>query len=621
VPINSGATNGICSPKVAAKNLGQNHEELQEISNVQSIASESSVGATPGDDPVQSIEPRVALLPVGSPVHVVHELERLPYDCASPHLDLSGSSTHQLNSSLPSLSVHEVQSRFDVEASRSFAASPVTAASMLPQQSTRLQNGITKPKVYTDSTVWYSMLAASDEPRDLHDALSSTNWKQVMDVEFDALQKNGTWHLVPPKLGSNVIDCIWVYKVKKNADGSIDRYKTRLVAKRFKQWYIIDYEDTFNPIVKAATIWLILSVAISKCWSLRHLDVQSVLLHGVLEEEVYMRQPLGYEDKETPHFVCKFDKAIYDLKQAPRAWYSRLSSKLQTLGFVPSKDGTSLFYLWTKEVTMFVLVYVDDIIVTSSSPSATIALLKALDSDFTLKDLGELHFFLDIEVTKNPAGLLLSQGKYAKDLLKRAGMVSCKLVNTLLPTSEKLSAQEGTLLGPSDATSYHSLVGGLQYLTLTRPGIAFSMNKVCQYLHAPTTLHLVAVKRILRYVRGTIDMGSQIVKLPLMLVHGFSDVNWAGSFDDRCSNRVFAIFLGSNLVSWSARKQPTISRSSMEVEYKALANTMAEIMWLQTLLVELGIPHRLAASLWCDNLGATYLSANPLFHARTKHVG
>jgi hypothetical protein len=270
---------------------------------------------------------------------------------------------------------------------------------------------------------------------------------------------------------------------------------------------------------------------------------------------------------------------------------------------------------------MYVLVYVDDIIVTSSSPSATIALLKALDSDFTLKDLGELHFFLDIEVTKNPAGLLLSQGKYAKDLLKRAGMVSCKLVNTLLPTSEKLSAQEGTLLGPSDATSYHSLVGGLQYLTLTRPGIAFSMNKVCQYLHAPTTLHLVAVKRILRYVRGTIDMGSQIVKLPLMLVHGFSDVNWAGSFDDRCSNRVFAIFLGSNLVSWSARKQPTISRSSMEVEYKALANTMAEIMWLQTLLVELGIPHRLAASLWCDNLGATYLSANPLFHARTKHVG
>jgi hypothetical protein len=153
VPINSGATNGICSPKVAAKNLGQNHEELQEISNVQSIASESSAGATPGDDPVQSIEPRVALLPVGSPVHVVHELERLPYDCASPHLDLSGSSTHQLNSSLPSLSVHEVQSRFDVEASRSFAASPVTAASMLPQQSTRLQNGITKPKVYTDSTV------------------------------------------------------------------------------------------------------------------------------------------------------------------------------------------------------------------------------------------------------------------------------------------------------------------------------------------------------------------------------------------------------------------------------------------------------------------------------------
>jgi hypothetical protein len=153
VPINSGATDGICSPKVAAENLGQNHEELQEISNVQSIASEFSVGATPDDDHVQSIELGVALLPTGSPVHAVHELELLPYDYVSPHLDLSGSSTHQLNSYLPSLSVHEVQSRFDVEASGSFAASPVTAASMPLQQSTRLQNGITKPKVYTDSTV------------------------------------------------------------------------------------------------------------------------------------------------------------------------------------------------------------------------------------------------------------------------------------------------------------------------------------------------------------------------------------------------------------------------------------------------------------------------------------
>jgi hypothetical protein len=155
------------------------------------------------------------------------------------------------------------------------------------------------------------------------------------------------------------------------------------------------------------------------------------------------------------------------------------------------------------------------------SPTSTTALLKALDTNFSLKDLGELHFFLGIEITKNAAGLLLSQGKYAEDLLKRAGMTACKPINTPLYTLERLSAHEGTLIGPNDATSYHSLVGGLQYLTLTRPDIGFSVNKVCQYVHAPTTLHLVAVKRILQYVRGTIDMGLQIVKSPSMHVHGF----------------------------------------------------------------------------------------------------
>jgi hypothetical protein len=258
---------------------------------------------------------------------------------------------------------------------------------------------------------------------------------------------------------------------------------------------------------------------------------------------------------------------------------------------------------------MYVLVYVDDIIMATSSPTDTTTLLKALDTDFMLKDLGELHFFLSIEVTKNLAGLSLSQGKYVEDLLKIAGMVSCKPINTPLWTLEKLSAHVATLLRPNDATSYCSLVGSLQYLTLTRAEIAFSMNKVCQYLYVPTTLHLVAVKRILRYVRGTTDMGLQIVKLPSMHMHGFSDDDWAGSLDDRHSTGGFAIFLGSNLVSWSA-----------EAEYKALANAMDEIMWLQTLLAKLGIPHRLAVSLWCDNLGATYLSASPVFHVRTKHV-
>jgi hypothetical protein len=313
--------------------------------------------------------------------------------------------------------------------------------------------------------------------------------------------------LVSAKLRANVIDCKWVYKIKRKSDGTIDRYKARLVAKGFKQRYGIDYEDTFSPVVKSATIRLILSFAVSNGWSLRQLDVQNTFLHGVLEEEVYMRQPPGYESSEHPNFVCKLDKTIYGLKQAPRDWYSKLSSKLQMMSFVPSKGDTSLFFLRAKDVTVYVLVYVDDIIVTSLPSKATTTLLQDLERDFAFKDLGDLHYFLGIKVTKTQQGIMLNQRKYSEDLLRKAGMFNCKAVNTPLSTSERLSAHVGELLGPNNTTNYMSLVGGLQYLTLTRPDLSFSVNKICQYLHASTTLHLTAAKRILRYVNCTIDLG------------------------------------------------------------------------------------------------------------------
>jgi histone deacetylase 1/2 len=352
---------------------------------------------------------------------------------------------------------------------------------------------------------------------------------------------------------------------------------------------------------------------------LRQLDVQNAFLHGVLEE-VYMRQPPGYEDTRCPSYVCKPEKALYSLKQAPRAWYARLCGKLVQLGFTPSKGDTSLFYYRKGSVTIFVLVYVDDIIVASSSPVATKALLKDLEADFALKDLGDLHYFLGIEVKRKPDGLVLSQQRYATDVLRRANMWQCNSVDTPISTSEKLSITEGCSLGDEDSTNYRSVVGALQYLTLTRPDLSFVVNKVCQFLHSPTTAHWSAVKRILRYVKGTLAMSLKLRKSSSTLVSAFSDADWAGCVDDRRSTGGFVVFFGPNLVSWSARKQPTVSRSSTKAEYKALANAMAEMMWIQRLLTELGIPHSKVARLWCDNIGTKYLSANPVFHARTKHI-
>jgi histone deacetylase 1/2 len=183
-----------------------------------------------------------------------------------------------------------------------------------------------------------------EEPTSVEQALGDKNWAATMDAEYRALVENKIWHLVPKPKGKNIIGCKWVFKIKRKSDGSIDRYKGRLVAKGYKQRYGIDYEDTFSPVVKAATIRLILSLDVSKDWCLRQLDVQNGFLHGILEEELYMSQPAGYVDEAHPDYVCELDKALYGLKQAPRAWYARLCNKLMALGFVPSKADTSLFY-------------------------------------------------------------------------------------------------------------------------------------------------------------------------------------------------------------------------------------------------------------------------------------
>jgi hypothetical protein len=215
----------------------------------------------------------------------------------------------------------------------------------------------------------------------------------------------------------NLIDCKWVYKVKHKTDGSIDRYKARLDAKGFKQRLGIDYDETFNLVVKPATIRMVLSLVVSRGWVLRQLDVQNVFLHGILEEDVYMKQSTSFIDSNFPSYHCKLDKALYGLKQTPRTWYSRLSDKLQSFGFHPSKADISLFYYNKGSVTILLLVYVDDIIVAGSSASVVSDLLSALQNDFALKDLDYLYYFLGIEVTPTSDGLQLSQKKYTNDLL------------------------------------------------------------------------------------------------------------------------------------------------------------------------------------------------------------
>ncbi|XP_021995975.1 uncharacterized mitochondrial protein AtMg00810-like [Helianthus annuus] len=302
---------------------------------------------------------------------------------------------------------------------------------------------------------------------------------------------------------------------------------------------------------------------------------------------------------------------------------------LHSLGFKGSKTDPSLFIYSSKGTLLYMLVYVDDIILTGNNPSLIDQVIHSLGTTFAIQDLGSLSYFLGVEVVHQGSNLILSQQKYILELLQRAGLSHAKSVTSPITTTAHLSLGDSPLY--ENPVRYRQVVGALQYVTISRPDITFAVNKVCQFMHSPTENHWSAVKRILRYLQGTFTYGLLIQQTSGSTLHAytdvhnsslnaFSDADWAGCPDDRRSTGGFAIYLGSNLISWSARKQRTVSRSSTEAEYKALADTVAELTWLEALLQELQVPMTSVPVLWCDNLGATYLSANPIFHARTKHV-
>jgi hypothetical protein len=440
---------------------------------------------------------------------------------------------------------------------------------------------------------------------------------EAMQQEYDALQSNHTWTLCPRPLHHNVIRNKWVFKVKRKADGSVERFKARLVAKGFDQRSGVDYTETFSPVIKPSTIRVILALAVNFDWIIKQLDVSNAFLQGHLTEEVYMEQPTGFIDKAHPTMVCKLHKSIYGLKQAPRAWFNRLSTFLLELGFKGSLVDTSLFIYLQGSIQIYMLVYVDDILITGTHPQVIQSIIAQLQQEFSLKDLGPLSFFLGIQVTRDASGIHVCQTKYISELLHKTHMADSKPSKTPCTSGSKLSRHDGETL--TDPTTYRQVVGALQYCTLTRPEIAYSVNQLCQHMHAPSSTHCIAAKRVLRYLNGTIDHGLHYTKSNLQL-NAFCDSDWAGCPDDRRSTTGFAVFLGDCLIAWSAKKQAVVSRSSTEAEYRSLSITTAELFWIRMLLKEIRVYLAVPPVLWCDNIGALALASNPVFHARTKHI-
>ena len=294
------------------------------------------------------------------------------------------------------------------------------------------------------------------------------------------MSNNKTWTLVELPQNRRPVGCKWIFKIKRNTDGTVSRYKARLVAKGFLQKAGFDFTETFSPVIKPTTIRVILTLALSRGWITRQLDVNNAFLNGELKEEVYLEQPAGFEKENSKHLVCRLHKSLYGLKQAPRTWFDKLKDSLVGMGFCFSKADHSLFMRFSTSSTLFILVYVDDIIVTGSCKEEIEQVILLLNRSFSLKDIGDLNYFLRIEVKATSEGLHLSQKRYIEDLLKRSKMDNARPLPTPMVSSLKLTSDEGDPI--PNATDYRSIVGGLQYVTITRPEIAYCVNKVCQFM-------------------------------------------------------------------------------------------------------------------------------------------
>jgi transposase InsO family protein len=319
-------------------------------------------------------------------------------------------------------------------------------------------------------------LLSTIEPNCFEEASKDESWNKAMDEELDQIEKNDTWELVPRPKNKNVIGTKWVFRNKLNEDGQVTRNKARLVCKGYAQVEGIDFEETFSPVARMEAICFLLAYACSKNIKMYQMDVKSSFLNGELEEEVYIEQPEGFQLSENADYVCKLKKALYGLKQAPRAWYSRLDKYLQQAGFRKGSADNNLYIKVSQGNILLIEVYVDDIIFGSDDDRLSQKFAKDMQNEFEMSLLGELSFFLGLQIRQSNQGIFISQTKYIREMLKRFGMEDCKPVITPMQTSCKLRKDDDSK--STDQRQYRSMIGSLLYVTTSRPDVMQAVGQV-----------------------------------------------------------------------------------------------------------------------------------------------
>ncbi|KAI3668197.1 hypothetical protein L6452_43274 [Arctium lappa] len=455
------------------------------------------------------------------------------------------------------------------------------------------------------------------EPKKTDDALRDPNWVSAMQEELTEFSRNKVWNLVPRPSDKIVIGTKWVFRNKLDEHGTVTRNKARLVAQGYRQEEGIDYDETFAPVARLEAIRLFLAYAVYKDFIVYQMDVKSAFLNGKLNEEVYVEQPPGFYDPKHPNYVYKLDMALYGLKQAPGAWYDTLSSFLISENFERGKIDNTLFFRKIKGHIILVQIYVDDIIFGSTNPSLCTRFAERMKKEYKMSMMGEVTYFLGLQIKQSDKGTFICQGKYVKDMLKKFDLTQTSAMKT--PMAPPLTLNKDPSGKPVNVTAYRGMIGSLLYLTASRPDIMYSTCLYARYQSEPKESHLIAVKRIFRYLKGTPNLGLWYPKDSGFDLTGYSDSDFAGCKLDRKSTTGGCQLLGGKLVSWTSKKQNSVSTSTNEAEYVAAGSCCSQILWMRNQLLDYDLQLS-KIPIYCDNTSAIAIANNPVLHSKTKHI-